>query len=382
MSQRNKVGKLLKWIPLIGFLTVSIVVLCKGAATITEEIERCIYILTNVLILSGILGVISSLMVIDRFNILLTGKTPNIVDDVREESSQDVAVVYNGMIGSTSVMAIIFVLLVLNAYNKNRLFLYTAIVLTIVYSVGIVLYLLSKYVKIKSERPNYVFVKWSNPVFLPIIIFLIQLLVTRKKIVKYIYNNIYNPQNDIYLVAALIIVLCYFLAISFCHFSNVYCLIGFYYLKKDSGKLKKTISNLQEREQKRENNLREAATYVDERAEQVGIIKKVGLSIWYGIVHMKAYIEDIYYATVYLLVFANMQITKSLNGLLKPERIKINGIRFCCNMAVLELLALDLILFICLESDDPCLKFFELLSTVIIIPILLSWLSELKTKKE
>lgn len=39
-----------------------------------------------------------------------------------------------------------------------------------------------------------------------------------------------------------------------------------------------------------------------------------------------------------------------------------------------------MILFIWLESDSLCLKFFELFSTVIIIPILLSWLAELKSK--
>ena len=159
-------------------------------------------------------------------------------------------------------------------------------------------------------------------------------------------------------------------------------MIGFHYLKKDSSKIKKTISDLQEGEKIRENGLRGAATYVDERAEQVSFIRKIGLLIWYRIVHIKAYIENVYYASVYLLAFANLKITKSLSGLLKPERIKINGIRFCCILAVLELLTLDLLLFICLESDDPCLKFFELLSTVIIIPILLSWLSELKAKKE
>lgn len=40
------------------------------------------------------------------------------------------------------------------------------------------------------------------------------------------------------------------------------------------------------------------------------------------------------------------------------------------------------ILFIYLKSDSPTLKFFELVSTVIIIPILLSWLTGLKSKAE
>ena len=85
---------------------------------------------------------------------------------------------------------------------------------------------------------------------------------------------------------------------------------------------------------------------------------------------------------MYVLSFIRLEIIKHLNGLLEPERIKVNTIRFCGVTAVLELLALDMVLFIYLESNDPCLKFFELLSTVIIIPVLLSWLSELKSKKD
>lgn len=381
MSQRNKKGKLFNWVLLIGFLTVHIATRCKDIATITEEIERCIYIWTNVLFLSGMVGGISSLMVIDRFIRLLTGKTPNIVEDLREESSEDVSVAYNGMIGSSGVITVISILFLLDAYYKIRLFLYTAIGLSITFSVVMVFCCLSMYVQTKNERPSFVIAKWSNPIFLPIMIFAIQLLVTREKTVRAIYNNIYNPPNDIYLIAALIIVLCYFLAIAFCYFSNIYCLIGFYFLKKDSNKIEKTISDLQEREQKRINSLREAATYVDTRAEQVGFIRKFGLLIWYTIVHMKAYITSVYYLAVYLLAFANLKLTKRLNGLLNPDRIILNEIRFCCNMAVIELLTLDMLLFICLESDAPCLKFFELLSTVIIIPILLSWLSELKSRK-
>ena len=87
-------------------------------------------------------------------------------------------------------------------------------------------------------------------------------------------------------------------------------------------------------------------------------------------------------AVLYLLSLFNLKITKLFNDLLEPVRIRINSIRFCLITAVLELLSLDFILFICLESDSPTLKFFELVSTVIIIPILLSWLTGLKSKAE
>lgn len=84
----------------------------------------------------------------------------------------------------------------------------------------------------------------------------------------------------------------------------------------------------------------------------------------------------------YLLLSLKCRVTNRLSNLLNIEILKINYIRFSLIIIMLELLSLNFILFIFLKSDDPCLKFFELLSTVIIIPILLSWLAELKSKTQ
>ena len=153
-------------------------------------------------------------------------------------------------------------------------------------------------------------------------------------------------------------------------------------MRKDPNMIQKEIEHLQGEEKKREEDLRQATKYVDEQAEKVRFLKKIGLIVRFCFIHYKTYIQDRYYSAVYLLSFAKYKITKRFNGLLHPERIRINGIRFWWITAVWELLALDLLLFIYLDGDDPCLKFFELLSTVIIIPVLLSWLAELKAKKE
>ena len=231
-------------------------------------------------------------------------------------------------------------------------------------------------------NPNLAFSKLSNPVFLPVIICMLQLLITGKKTVGFIYHSIYAPQNHIYLIVALIIVLCYFLAVVFCHYSNLYCLLGFVFVKKNPSLVQRKINILQEQEDKREATLRQAAEDVDEKAGKVRFFKKCGLVFYYLFVHLKIYIQNRAYAAVYLLSFVKYKITKRFCGLLDPERIRINEIRFCWSTAVFELLTLDLLLFIYLDGDDPCLKFFELLSTVIIIPVLLSWLAELKSKKK
>ena len=85
-----------------------------------------------------------------------------------------------------------------------------------------------------------------------------------------------------------------------------------------------------------------------------------------------------------MMMLLNFKMTKLFGSLLKPSRIRLNTIRFCLLGAMMELLVVDFLLFIYLKSDSPCLKFFELMSTVFIIPILLSWLMELKSnaKKE
>lgn len=381
MERRNTLGTIAKYIPFIGMLVLYTMLLCKGITTIADEIDRNIHIWTNALVISAILGEIGSLLVIDRFNLLLTGKTPNIVDDIRDESSQDVAVMYNGMIGSTIILTAIIGFYILYTYTQNRLFLGISTIVATVFAICTAVYILAAYIKTKNEQSNF-FSKLSNPVFLPVLICLIQLLVTRKKLVGFIYRNIYEPQGDIYLIVVLIIALCYLLAVAFCHYSNLYCLLGFVFLKKDPNIIQREIACLQEQDQKREEDLRQATKYVDEQAEKVRFIKKFILAGHFCFIHLKTYIQDRFYSAVYLLSFVKLKITKRFNGLLNRERIRINGIRFCWVTAVFELLALDLLLFIYLEGDDPCLKFFELLSTVIIIPVLLSWLAELKTKKE
>lgn len=380
MKSRNTFGAIVKYAPFIGMLIVYILPLWRGVAT-AEGIDRNIHIWTNALCISAILGEIGSLLVIDRLNLLLTGKTPDIVNDILDESSQDVAVMYNGIIASTFMLTAIMGFYILYAYTQKRLFLAISTIVATILSIGTAIYILAAYVKIRSEQPN-LFSKLSNPVFLPVLICLIQLLVTRKKLVGFIYRNIYEPQSDIYLIAALVVVLCYFLTVAFCHYSNLYCLLGFVFLRKDPNMIQKEIEHLQGEEKKREEDLRQATKYVDEQAEKVRFLKKIGLIVRFCFIHYKTYIQDRYYSAVYLLSFAKYKITKRFNGLLHPERIRINGIRFCWITAVWELLALDLLLFIYLDGDDPCLKFFELLSTVIIIPVLLSWLAELKAKKE
>lgn len=380
MTYRKIIGSALKYLPFLGLLALNIYSLYQGMTTITDQTSRNIRIWTNALQISAIVGEIGSLLVIDRFNLLLSGKTPNFVQDILEDSGQDVSVTYNGMIVSSILVSAIFILYIVYITTGIHLFSNVAITLAVLWSISTVVYFLAGYLKVKHTFRESIFSKLSNPVFVPTIVCMIQILITQKNRVGYIYHNICNPENDFFLSLALVIILCYFLAVSFCHFSNIYCLIGFWFIKRDTVKIQRKIDLLQKKEENQEILLRHVTQDIDDEAKQTRAIQKIGLVFRFFLIHIKTYAYGRLHAISYLLSLFNLQITRLFNNLLEPDRIKTNGIRFCLITAVLELLSLDFILFIYFENNSPSLKFFELVSTVIIIPILLSWLTELKSK--
>lgn len=382
MIGRKLIGLVLKYLPFIGILALSIFSLYHGITTLTDEADRNIRILTDILLIVAVVGDIGSFLVIDQFNIALSGKSLNFFQDIWEESSQDIAVKYNELIVLSLLIPVINILYIIFFATGIRFFSNVAIILAAFWSIGMVVDLFAEYLKMKHLYPKSTFSHLLNPLILPAIIGIIQILITQENWVGYIYHNIYNPKNDIILTLVLIIVLCYFLAVSFCHFSNAYCLIGLCFIKRDPDKIQQKINLLQETKENQEIILRQVTNDIDTTAEQISSIKKIGLIFRFFSVHIKTYAQRRRYSVLYLLSLFHLKIMILFHGLLDPAHIRLNSIRFCLVTAVLELLSLDLFLFIYLESNSPCLKFFELFSTVIIIPILLSWLAELKSKAE
>jgi len=377
----KKTGVLLKYLPFIGLLFLRVISIHQNMSIITDAIERSINIWTNILYIGAVIGAISSLLVMDKSNKILTGKKLNIVDDIYESNNQDFAVKYNGVFASSFFIIIICSLHMLYVHTQKRLFFNLMSIIAIACIISSLIQILAIYIETKTSQSHSNCYELSNLMFLPSIIFIIQILIIRKESVGTVWKNINNPQNELILVLTLIAVLCYVLFAAYSYFSNIYCLIGLNFIKKDILKVKMKMEFLHEKEQKRKENLRHTVKYIDESAEQASILKKGGLIFRYYFIQIKSYIQGRLYAVIYLLIFTETEITKRLKKLLEPKQIKINSIRFCCSMAVLELLSLNLFLFLHLESNSACLKFFELLSTVIIIPVLLSWLSGIKAKK-
>ena len=381
MQLRKVIGALAKYIPFVSLLFIYTMSLYRGATTITDEMERGILIWTDALMLSVIIGGICNLLVMDRFSQLVTGKTPNIVNDFVEQDSKEFSVSYNGLIVGAFLNTALVILVILYVITEIRLFLICCTILAVIFVLGTAINIFAAYLQTKKEAENTVLSKLLDPVVLPTVISMILVLLTSQKTIGFVHQNLYAPQNTVFLILILIAILCYVLAIAFCHFSNIYCLIAFMFEKDNSKRIQTKIDVVQEKNAKREDALRQVTEYVDEKAEQVGFFKKCVLAFGFFYAHIKVYFQGRYYAMSYLLSFVSLRLTKRLSGLLEAERIKNNGIRFCEVSAVLELLLLDMLLFIYLGSEDPCSRFFELLSTVIIIPILLSSLANLKTNK-
>jgi len=374
-------GIFVKYGTLIGFLGLRGLSLYRGATTDVGDMERAVWIWKDVLLLNATLGLIGSLLAIDKLSVLTLGKSQNIFDEIMEQDSKEVAVSYNGLFTSSLFLATFGILVILYIKTSIHLFLICYSILAIIFALTTILSLFMLYFQSKQEVKTNLS-KLIDPIVLPTIIGLLQMWIINDKTVGFVYENLQTPKHTILLILALIVILCYVPAIAFCHFSNLYCIIAFIFVKKDVRQIQARLDALQGKNAKREDALRQVAGYVDIKAAQGSLFKRIGLAGYLVQSQIKAYFQRNIYEILYLLSFGKLKITELLSGLLESDRIRTNEIRFCEITVVLELLALDMLLFIYLGSDDPCSRFFELLSTVIIIPILLSSLANLKQKKE
>lgn len=384
MAWRKTIGQFVIYLPLIGLLALAIYSLCIGATTSDDGIERDIRIWKDALILSAIIGEIGSLIVVRQFNILLTGTTPNFIQDLQEENSQDFAIIYNGIVACAVFVFVLLILKLLYSCTQIHLFSKLSTIFVSFWAISNVVYLLAGYLRIRQTQPQSLFSKFSNPALMPTILSMIQILITRQSWVSFVYRNIYAPQSERILTLALVIVILYFLAAAFCHFSDIYCLLGFWFLIHGPETIQKKMDLVLQQEEYQEEKLRYSTENLDKEVKQSSFVKRVLVCTHYIGVHLKIYVQKRICAVKYMMMLLNFKMTKLFGSLLKPSRIRLNTIRFCLLGAMMELLVVDFLLFIYLKSDSPCLKFFELMSTVFIIPILLSWLMELKSnaKKE
>lgn len=232
MKTRKTFGVFAKYIPFLLLLCMYGFSLYRDAITITDSTERLVRILKDILLLNLTLGLFGGLFTLDRLRSLVLGSPQNIVDDIREQDSGDFAVSYNGLMGSSMHLSVILVFVTVYLLTNQQLFATCAIIL----SCGSVLItaalMLSQYLQNRHQQHNNILVYLANPIFLPILIWLLLHLITNIHTVRFIYNGIQDPYNTIVQILSLSILLCYILAVAFCHFSNIYCFISFSFITR------------------------------------------------------------------------------------------------------------------------------------------------------
>ncbi len=377
----KSLGVLIKYIPFIVILLVFAFLLYRDATTVVDKTQSAILVWKNVIAINTIFSLLCSMIVQDKYIQLTKGKASNIVDDFEEKDSGDFSLSYGWVICDAICLGFLSVLIYLYSVTTLRIYMFLAHAFALILALSTVINILALYLQAKQEETKSVMSKLLNPIILPSIICLFLFLITNESTVGFVYSNLQIPQNTVSLILALIVVLCYLPVMLFCHFSNLYCLTAFAFVKKDLTKIQAKINAVQEKNTDRMEKLIKITKYVDKTAEQASFFKKIGLAICFICSHVKAYFNERVCAVSYLLYFVKLKITRVFGGLLLEDKLQINTIRFCEIVVVLELLILDMLLFIYLGSEDPCSRFFELLSTVIIIPILLSSLANMKTKK-
>ena len=156
----------------MGLLLISLFALAmyRDKTTIEDTLERSIQMWKNVLTFSAIIGEAGGLIVVNRFNVLLTGTTPNSIRDLREENSLDFAVMYNGICASGIFLAVLFALNLLYLYTKIHLFSTICSIFAIIWAISTIIYLFAGYLKIRQTTTLSLFSKFSNPALLPTII--------------------------------------------------------------------------------------------------------------------------------------------------------------------------------------------------------------------
>lgn len=309
-------------------------------------------------------------------------KTHALFEDVEGRDSKELSVLYNGIIVFT-FSSLVFVLLLLSyVKTNNRLILSCAITILVILILATLSKSLAICLQIRQKQLNTINSVSVTFILFPAVINSLILPITNFKTIGYVYRCLKTPERPIIMILVLAVILIYALAVLFCHYSNVYCIIATIFAKKNVHAVEEKLTLLRKKNEIRETVLRQLAEYVDKEALQVGFWRRTCLTVRFLCGHISAFYQERILAVKYLFLFFYLKVSEKLSGLLDVKQIKTNWLRFCEITVMLELLILDMLLFIHLGSDNPCSRFYELLSTVVIIPILLSSLASLKTKNK
>lgn len=369
--------KILKILPktfLMQMLILYLLLIYRTWHSDVDEMTRNISLWRYSLTINAAISALACFFVVDRISITDFGEKLDIAETILNgDSSYSKGLLeHSGLIINSIVIGFI---LVLALVSKNQALLNAMNIALEILLVINTVYYLSEWIKVRvdfsSEEQSEGFLKamW------PIIFFIIQLLLLNKNVVQYFYSAVTTPEDYLKLTIALIILLIYLTAILYCHYSNIYYFIeSIFSRNRIDERIRNKINNAQESLSNKQKHLVRNLEHIEQH-EDVGTVSRIRAA-------SKAMILRYYYDRLYALKYIMLQIfykiATSATELLEPKNFRRNRIQFYAWTIVAELLALNIILPGYLGENHLCTRIFNLISTLIIIPVLLSWILGVK----
>ncbi len=277
----------------------------------------------------------------------------NLITDVKNGTAADESGQHGEMI-MIFVINIIFILC--SRYGKSIVLLVVCFVCALLLVLEIVNYC-ATFIKQINAAGIFHQEKVLGITALPVAWFEFQIFFIRENVVMYIYRGIFQSENLEIRIIVISLTLVEILMTLICHYIYIYSFVGL--LAKDviiedmNKKLERlTVCEFQD------------YSATNRRSGKYHFTK--------AYIFFRTYLKGRIYAVRYLLLLVEKKAVKILAGLMDVEKFKKNIWRFCKVVMVSELIILDFILATNLNPSDPCSVFFNLISTLVIIPVAIS----------
>ena len=380
---KEKLGTAIKYIPLILLLVISGMSLFRSVVSGENGVSQSIRIWTNSISLVAIVGAIFSYYVFDLLAYRISGEKIDILDDFRRPKDKEKgSTTWNSALANLTLTNVAMLIWWGYVLTKIQFFFILSQTISVVIIAGIFADAFATYHYRKTITDDLDTLRMLGDIMFSEIAFLVLSMIARQKVGELIYRDLFSPGSDMVRIIALVVCIFCMLIMLYCGFLNAYYFVGIKFERKDISVLQRRVDMVQTRKIENIKCMIEVLECIENELEEskfgfVGMCKQY---VRISFVSVKLYCRQKWYSVLYLLRVAWMRVVSSLDNLIKPERIRISKIRFLEVTTVIELLLLDMVLFVYLGSEDSCARFFELLSTVVVIPILLSSLASLKER--
>ena len=351
---------------LVGIIVGLVYVVYYNIVTYSGEIELYIKLISYSIMASAGVGMICCVkVVLSIFNMIREDKLAeirdvenkfnteipqNLINDIKNGTAADEPGQHGEMI---MLFAVNIIFILCSIYGKGTISLVICIVCTLIFILEIADYC-AIVIKLINTANKFHQGEMLGITSLPFAWFEFQVYFIRESVVMYIYHGIFQSENLEIRILMISLTLIFVLMTLICHFIYIYSFVGLLAKKVRIEDVKEKMEKLTVRE------LQDCC--VTNRCSGKYHLTKV--YIFFG-----TYLKRRIYAVRYLLLHLEKKAAKILVGLMDVEQLKKNTGRFCKIVMVSELVILDFILATNLNPNDPCALFFNLISTLVIIPV-------------